>query len=236
MILVDGGDTGLSTRPNIVWQIPMLWEAMAKMGYDAISLGERDCEATTFEWIQSQSSGPVFLAGNVATTKSFAGNIAIFTKNGLKVGLVAAVSEKIIMRNPYFTAEPLAQYLEQAKKDLAAENVDFKVLLYHGSGHEARTLAKTHKEFDVILVGHSNGRPMSGKFYTDSVPIVGPGDRGRELALVTLKKDAGGKAKVTSDIIPLDDTVASSPKGAAYAKKAKEIAIQKAKASSNGTK
>jgi 2',3'-cyclic-nucleotide 2'-phosphodiesterase (5'-nucleotidase family) len=234
--MIDGGDVGISTRPNIVWQIPMLWEAMGAMGYDVVSLGEGDCDEATFEWIKSQKSGPAFLAGNVANTKSFAGNIAVVTRNDMKIGIVAAVSEKIMRRNPYFRAEPLQHYLEEAKKDLAKENVDFKVLLYHGSKYEARTLAKTHKEFDVILVGHSNGRPMSSEIYADSVPIVGPGDRGRELALVTLKKDAGANAKVTCDIIPLDDTVASSSKGESYAKKAKDIAIQKAKKSSNRTK
>ncbi|MFQ5630745.1 MAG: hypothetical protein ACE5I1_18395 [bacterium] len=237
MLMVDGGDTGLSTRPNIVWQIPILWEAMQEMGYDVVSLGELDCEASTFEWIKShKGKGPVFLAGNLANAKSFVGNAAIIERNGLKIGIIAAVSEKIIMRNPHFVAAPLQQYLEETKKELASENVDFKVLLYHGNKYEARALARAHKDFDLILVGHSSNKPMSSEFYVDAVPIVGPGDRGRELALVTLKKEDGANAKVTCDIIPLDDTVASSPTGASYAKKAKQIAIEKAKASSNGTK
>lgn len=236
MVMVDGGDVGLSNRANIVWQIPLLWEAMGAMGYNIISLGERDCDEATFEWIKSQKSGPTFLAGNIAATKSFAENFAVVTRNGLKIGIVAAISDKITMRNPHFTAESLQQYLEEAKKDLAAQNVDFKVLLYHGSDYEARTLAKTHKEFDVILVGHSNGKPMSAKINDDSVPIIGPGDRGRELALVTLKKEASANVKVTCDIIPLDDNVNSSAKGESYAQKAKDMAIQKAKESSNGIK
>ena len=225
MVMVDGGDVGISTRPNIVWQTPILWEAMQELGYDVVSLGERDCDASTFEWLQKHQSEPAFLAGNLAKTEAFAKNIAAVSRDGVKIGFVAAVSEKVMMQNPHFVPEPLEQYLAKVKPELDAKNVDFKVLLYHGNSFEARQLAKTHQEYDLILVGHSNGKPMSSEFYVDSVPIVGPGDRGRELALITLSKNAG-KVKVNAEIVPLDDSVAFSPKADPYIQKAKDMASQ----------
>ena len=235
LLLVDGGDVGLTTRKNAVWQIPILYEAMAAMGYDVIGIGERDADSTTFGWIAKyKSNKPTFLGGNLAKAKDITGQIAVFERNGLKIGVAAAVSEKVIMRNPFFTAEPIEAYLDAVAKQLDAEKVDFKVLLYHGDIYRARALSQKRKEFDLIFVGHSNGRPMSSEFYPDAVPIVGPGDRGRELALVTLRKTSAGLTRVDCDIIPLDDKVASSPKATPYVQKNRETAIQRAKAASNG--
>jgi len=203
-LLVDGGDVGASPKPSSAFRTPILWDAMIDMGYDLISIGALDIADTTRQWL-ARWKGPEtrFLFGN-ATGEGFdLPSWAVFERNGLKIGFVSAIPNQSTHRFPGYKISEMENHLQKAKTAFLEAAVDFKVILFYGMPSEGLKIAKSRSDYDLILIGRSNARPMSENLDAGHIPMVGPGDRGRELALITLEK-ADGAAKVSNSIIPLD--------------------------------
>ncbi len=187
------------------------------MGYDLISLGERDISDTSKVWLSARSMASTrFLGGNMTLKNDatpFLEPYAVLQKGNVKIGVVAAMDVRLASRLPGIALEPVEQTLNQAQKAFARADVDFRVLIYHGLLSDAERLAAERTDFDLILLGHSIGRPMQNRAEPGRVPIVGPGDRGRELAWITLKKPAQSEEeKFQCAIVPLGNHVPDSPK------------------------
>lgn len=228
MVIVDGGDVGLAAQELHAWKTPLLWEAMQEMGYEVVALGTRDVTPETKEWLAARNgTAPAFLIGNVKDAGKLASHTVVLERNGVRIGFVAGLSIQSLSSFREHGAVPLDEYLDARLKELKEAQVDYKVLLFHGATFEARKLAQERKDFDLIFVCRNAGRPMHSTIQPELVPMVGPGDRGREVALVKLGK-IDGETQVSCDVIPLSDEVPASGKADKYIKKAAEIARQRA--------
>ena len=231
LFLIDGGDTGEGSSYLRAWKPLLLWEAMMAMGYDFISLGERDISDTSKVWLTSHSMANThFLGGNLrlkSTSRPFLTPYTIVKKGDVKIGVVAAMDLRMQSRLPDFSFDPIEQTLNRAQRAFARENVDFRILIYHGLISDAERLATERTDFDLILLGHNLGRPMQDRTVPGRVPLVGPGDRGRELAWITLKKPfTSEEDKFQCTIIPLGNDVPDSPKAIPYMDKAARVGKQ----------
>ncbi|MDQ7054669.1 MAG: hypothetical protein Q9P14_17940 [candidate division KSB1 bacterium] len=231
LFLIDGGDTGEGPNYLRAWKPLILWDAMMAMGYDLISLGERDISDTSKVWLSARSMASTrFLGGNMTLKNDatpFLDTYAILQKGHVKLGVVAAMDLRLASRLPGLSLEPVEQTLNQAQKAFARANVDFRVLIYHGLLSDAERLATERTDFDLILLGHSIGRPMQSRAEPGRVPIVGPGDRGRELAWITLKTPLKSEEeKFQCTIVPLGNHVPDSPKAQTFLQKAREVGKQ----------
>ncbi len=229
MLMLDGGDVGKTLNERQAWSTPILLDVMVDMGYDAMALSDRDAADTTFTWLKAgHNKNMQMLTGNLKDGPVQAEAWTVLEKGGAKVGVVAAFPEQFARRMPQFSQEPLHAYLDESSKALDGESVDFKVLLFHGTPFAAQKLATSRKDFDVILVGHSAGAEMGADIKDGAIPMVGPGDRGREVAFLTLKKSPSG-ASVEAKIIALDGEVKDSDKADAYLEKVAKVAESKMK-------
>jgi len=226
---VDGGDTGEGPAYLQGWKTVLLWEAMETMGYDLIAFGEKDFSDTSMVWLQSHNGKKTqFVTGNLiipGSSMHVKQPWAIVKRGDVKIGFVTALDPRLKTRIKGYDILPVQEILNQAQSAFTRENVDFRVMIYHGLIHEANKLAEERSDFDLILLSHSIGRPMQSRIHPGKVAMVGPGDRGRELAWITLKKPFNPELndKVQAHIIPLDNSVASSPKADPILKRAQEV-------------
>ena len=186
------------------------------MGYDVITIGKRDYADTSAIWLQKRrDKKPIFLAGNIADSsgKCIGEPFRIFKHNGAKIGIVSAISENY--RN-YFRKNillPPVETISKAQAEFRKKKVDFQILVYLGRKKESLDLMAGLEGFDLMFIGNSNGRAMEAQIIDGQTPIVGPGDRCREIAVVTLqKKKRENPALVSCDIVPLGDNVKDSPR------------------------
>jgi len=226
LLLVDGGDTGEGAQVFRAWKAPVLWEAYRAMGDDVVGLGARDISDTSIVWLsQQQGKKPSFLAGNMKAKKGSLGQkYTIIDKGGLRIGIAHAIQPKMVSHLPGIIVTPENEILDEASAAFDRAKVDFKIAILQTLLTEARKIAQERKDYDLILLGRSRGRPMSSEIRPNLVPIVGPGDRARELAWVHLAKNDSAPAKVTCKVIPLLMTVAPSAKADPIMKKAQETA------------
>lgn len=212
-MLVDGGDVGESISKRRGWLTPMLWEALEELGYDLIAIGKRDLADTSFQWLKSpRPKKAVYLTGNASTKDGapITSPFQVIKRAGAKIGVVSAISKRY---NGYFRNYRIGPVAETIDKALAAfnnEKVDFRILIFHGPRAEARKLAKQYKDFDLFFLSSGEGRPMRTE--TDAASgmlMVGPGDRGREMAFVTLEKKAD-RVEAKASVIVLDTSVRKS--------------------------
>ncbi len=204
------------------------------MGYDVITIGKRDYADTSAVWLkQRKKKKPMFLAGNIADSsgKSIGKPYRIFKHKGAKIGIVSAISENY--RN-YFRKNillPPVETILKAQEVFRKKKVDFQILVYLGRKKESLDLIAGLKGFDLMFLGNSNGKAMAAEIIDGQTPIIGPGDRGREIALVTLKKKKRREpALVSCDIVPLGDNIADSPKWVPFDKIFKDKMAADAKA------
>lgn len=223
---MDGGDTGEGAHVFRAWKAPVIWDAYQAMGYDVVGLGARDISDTSIVWLdQHQGKKPTFLAGNMKAKKGTLGKkYTIIEKGGLRIGIVHAIQPKMVSRLPGIVVTPEKEVLDEASAAFDQAQVDFKIAILQTMLTEARKIAQERKDYDLILVGRSRGRAMNSEILPNLIPLVGPGDRGRELAWVHLTKSGTAPAKVTCTVIPLDDKVAPSAKAEPFMQKAKDTA------------
>jgi hypothetical protein len=99
---------------------------------------------------------------------------------------------------------------------LRQKKAEVFVVIYHGPAKEALELRQSFPDVDLWLLSHWTAQPLTQVQTNDAGAIVvGPGDRGREVGLITLEKTkkAGARTATFNQII-LDDRIPDSPKAA----------------------
>lgn len=227
VLILDGGDTGESMSQRRGWVTPFIWSVMEEMGYDVIAVGKRDFADTSAIFLkQHGENGTTYLTGNIAdSSKKFIGKpYQILKKGGLKIGVVSAISENYGGYFVHHVLNPSVETILNAQEQFRKEKVDFSILIYSGRSSEMIDFSSTLDGFDVIFQGNSSGRPMSSTLEGVKIPMVGPGDRGREVAVVTLtKSNREEPAAVSSEEIILFPRIEDSPKYEPFNKKFMEM-------------
>lgn len=210
--MIDGGDMGESIFGPTVWKSAELFKTMRDLGYDAIGIGERDLAPQFFEEVAQSGGKEVLLSGNYKPAADIgAAPIRIIQRPSATLGVVEVVSSFLQQGQTLESREPKV-FLQQQLEALRLKKVDLTVVIYHGPVNEVTPLRQSFSGVDLWLTSHGTYQPMTQVPTNDNgAIIVGPGDRGREVGVITLEKKAGVRTGKFTQII-LDNNVPDSPK------------------------
>lgn len=212
--MLDGGDFGETTAGPTVWKTAEIFKTMHALGYDAIGVGERDLSPAFFTEVAANGAKAVLLSGNLkpAADLGAAPSLVIQRKAG-RVGIVETVSPFLQQGQALEPKEPKA-FLQAQLDALRRKKADVLVVIYHGPAKEALDLRQSFPEVDLWLLSHWISQPLNLVQTNDAGAIVvGPGDRGREVGLITLEKARKNSTRTaTFNQIILDHHIPDSPK------------------------
>jgi len=216
MIMIDGGDMGESIHGPTVWKSAELFKTMRGLGYDAIGLGERDLSPAFFEEISQSGAKETLLSGNYKPAVAIgAAPFRLIQRKSFRVGVVEVVSS-FFQQGQSLEPEDPKTFLQQQLEAMQQQKAEAMVVIYHGPANEALALRPSFPGVDLWLISHGVYQPMVQVPTSDGgALVVGPGDRGREVGLITLEKNRKGVARAAKfHQIILDDRVPDSPKAA----------------------
>jgi hypothetical protein len=187
-------------------------EAMKRMRYDAITLGDREL-----------AMGPAFVKESLDPTKlpvvttnlylngeRFGAPYLVLEKNGMKVGIVSALME---LGTQYSSVWEIREPFEEIKSILpeVEKQTDFIVALAHIGFTKAFDLAAQFPQIDVIVAGHGS-RKTDEPTVAENAIVVKAGNEGKWLGRLDLTLDAEGKiSSHKGSLITLGPTVEDDP-------------------------
>lgn len=192
--------------------------ALPLLAYDAVALGDTDMRYI----IESHPSTPYgsipVICSNVfnSSGKLFASKPYIVkkTSSGLKVGIIAVLSDKIVDKALQQQAgtqiTPAAEVLSKQVQDLR-KKADVIILLSH-SGEESRALANSVPGIDVIISGHSSGVTMEAPEKIGSAIYMTARSSGKYIGKLVL--DIGADKRIagfTGEYVPLNKGYQDDP-------------------------
>jgi 2',3'-cyclic-nucleotide 2'-phosphodiesterase (5'-nucleotidase family) len=208
VLLLDAGD---HTHPAPEWDERLNQfqrQAMAQMGYDAITLGELELErgAAYVRAILDSTAVPITLA-NVrfrSTGKPLGQPVVTVTRGRIRsavIGLLApelaadsAAAADFTVDDPVATARTLVPELRR--------QAELVIVLAHLSPAAARALPEQVPGIDVVVLGHERN-PLAPAKLGSAVTLTS-GERGQWLAYAQLAvPKTGGVADFTGGVIPL---------------------------------
>jgi hypothetical protein len=214
--MIDGGDLGESIHGPTVWKSAELFKTMHSLGYDAIGIGERDLAPAFFQEMAANGAKDVLLSGNYKPAVDIgAAPFRLLQRKSARVGVVEVISSFLQQGQALEPKDPKT-FLQLQLDAMRQEKTDVIAVIYHGPASEVTPLRQSFPDVDLWLISHGIYQPLSQvqipPQQDDGAIIVGPGDRGREVGLITLEK---GKARTaTFTQIILDSRIPDSPKAA----------------------
>lgn len=141
-------------------------DAMAKMGYRAISLGEQDLQLSSAELLQITASEgnqrTAFTSSNVSIVDpSLMNQWQVIEINQRKIGVTSVLgrskkpdsySEEILIDDPVTS-------LQKAMEQLKEQKCDYYVLMAHANLTESADLARAVPGFDLVVTAGGEGEP-----------------------------------------------------------------------------
>jgi hypothetical protein len=216
LIMIDGGDLGESVFGPTVWKSAELFKTMHGLGYDAIGIGERDLAPAFFEEVSQSGAKEILLNGNFKPAADIgAAPFRLIQRKSYQVGVVEVVSS-FLQQGQSLEPKAPKTFLQQQLDALRQKKADATVVIYHGPANEALSMRESFPDVDAWLLSHGTYQPMAQVQTGDNGAIViGPGDRGREVGLLTLEKGAKSAPRsATFNQIILDSRIPDSPKAA----------------------
>lgn len=233
-VLVDAGDFSTGTYFEGVYEndAPDL-SLMGKMGYDAITLGERDFDygVSSFEKMLSESTNtPTLVSSNINFGDSEEGrklertwenkkadSYKILEKAGIKVGIFGVLdndtASDITSDMDGVTFDDSVRSARNAVKALQDEGADYIICLFHGGTDDEKTstaaerLADKVRGINVIIDGHNHTATKKVITGDHDTAIVSSGSKGQYLG--RLDVDADSKTVKDLKLIPVTDETAS---------------------------
>ena len=207
-VLVDGGDFSTGTYYEGVYEseAPDL-SLMGKMGYDAVTLGERDFDygVTSFRKMLSNSTNtPTLVSANINFGDSSEGSklertwdnkkaksYKIVEKAGIKVGIFGVLdndtADEISANMRGVTFDDSVRSARAAVKNLQDEGADYIICLFHGGSDDEETsdaaekLADKVRGINVIVDGHNHVATKKAIEGDHDTVIVSSGSKGQYL-------------------------------------------------------
>ena len=212
--MIDGGDFGEAAVGHNVWKTAELFKTMRDLRYDVIGLGERDLSPAFFETAAQQDGKNILLSGNLQSAADIgAPPFRLIKRKSFKVGVVEAVSSLLQQGKALEPKDPPV-FLQQQLEAMQKQKADVMVVIYHGMAKEVMDLRSNFPQVDLWLVSHGLYRPLAQVSTSEGAIVVGPGDRGREVGIITLKKEKKNAVRsATFAQIILDQHIPDSPKG-----------------------
>jgi hypothetical protein len=212
--MIDGGDLGESIHGPTVWKSAELFKTMRGLGYEAIGLGERDLAPAFFEEVASSGAKEILLSGNFKPAAEVGATpFRLIQRKSYQVGVVEVVASFLQQGQSLEPKDPKL-FLQQQIEALRQKKVAVMVVIYHGPTSEALVMQQSFPDVDLWLTSHGVYQPMAQvQTAAGGAIVIGPGDRGREVGLITLEKGKKGVARsATFNQIILDSRIPDSPR------------------------
>ena len=215
ILLVDTGDNFKEPSRQGKIKAEFLAKSMAKMQYDAITLGDHDLVYGS-EFLNNLPSLPWVVSNLKSATLEFPRVRIKRLPNGLKIAILAVVEPALFYSlehagmqalDPKKTLEPLLQQLE------GDESPDLIVLLTHMSRDRSLALLKL-EGVDIIINGHIENEnslidmqpvEQNGKIF------VQPGPRGQKLGELRVQISPGTPPVFKNKMVRLDSSIKDDP-------------------------
>jgi len=212
-------------------------EAMKKMDYDALVLGEREIAlGDDFVFKQIKKGGVPLVDTNVEYNGRDVGKRKIIIKRGgLKIGILGLTLDQTRAGQEAWTIEDPFEAVKEVLPDLR-KKVDIVILLSHIGYRQSVALAedKDIDGIDVVLVGHGGRRVKTPQSIGNAI-MAEAGSQGKYVGRVDLTYDREEK-KITDfsgKLIPLDSKVADDEKMqklySSYQEQVKDLVKKEAK-------
>lgn len=191
------------------------YEALKKMGYQAIGLGPDDLRLSSGELFSSITDEPSrFVSANVAVLdRDATPRFRVIEQSGWKIGVTAVLSEELRgkVQGEEVSSEAVEKGLQVAAAALAKSGCDLQVLLVSGSLNETRAIAKRFPQFRLVVTTGGGEEPeMEPEVVAGTNNwIVQVGGKGMFAGVVGIWKDARRTMKYQR--VPLDDRFPDSP-------------------------
>ena len=141
-------------------------DAMAKMGYRAIALGQQDLQLSSAELLQITASEgnqrTAFTSSNVSIVDpSLMNQWQVIEINQRKIGVtsVLGTSKKPDILSEEILVEDPISSLQKAMEQLRGQKCDYYVLLAHANLTESAELARSVPGFDLVVTAGGEGEP-----------------------------------------------------------------------------
>lgn len=165
-------------------------EALKKMGYLAVSLGEYESRLSLFDLLAEfalNSETPAVLAANLSKRDElYPGQVKPLVVENvkgtkLKVGVAGLIGPTVgaKLKKDRVELDDERQTAAQLVRDLAAQKTDLNVLLYQGSLREAKALVESQRQFHVVLCLSDTDEPSSEPVRVGGSIVVAPGHKGK---------------------------------------------------------
>lgn len=175
-------------------------ESYQDLGYDAIAIGDQEFSNGSIFLIEKIHKN-LFLNNNLSIRnnggifKQISDKPLIISRQGINITVLSAIDPEVFRFYPEklinsIKIEDPAYTIQEFFRNPEVEDVDLRVLLFHGSIKIARELASTIPALDIIIVGHEQ-QIADGEMIGNTV-IVSPGGEGNMLGHLKVLFDNSG--------------------------------------------
>ncbi len=212
-ITVDAGDMlAFSQDLN---RFGYLQRAFAKIGFDAVAMGEQDFALGVDVLRGLATASPVpYVSANLALPELPVAT-KIVERTGVRIGILSLTSPRCFgigadTLPAGATLEDPSEAAARSLPDLAAQS-DILVCLFHGPIEDGRKLAERFPELDAVICGHE-GASLQVPERVGKTWLLAPGRNGEWVGRLTLRLGEDGKAaEGDAQLIAMDDQIADHP-------------------------
>ncbi|MFQ6103581.1 MAG: multiheme c-type cytochrome [Candidatus Glassbacteria bacterium] len=193
ILLLGGGDFSDRATELGMYRTSTALKAMVMMGYDAITIGERELSMglTYLKENLDKEKLPVVCTNLYYSGERFGEPYLIFEKNGLKVGVVSALMQLGSRQSKVFDIRDYAEELRKVLPELDAK-CDIIVALSHIGFTKSFDLADEFPEIDVIIAAHGS-RKVTEPTPVGNAVLAKCGNQGKWLGRLDLEVNSEGK-------------------------------------------
>ncbi len=200
-LVLDAGDFSTNIPTIGTPKSDFLFRMMGRMGYDAVSFGERELKFGDGHFRFPDEHLPQILMTNIMNRKNgelvpAAETTLIRDLGGVRVGLFAledpSIAEAVVDDVPTYAFLDPIEVTEMTLATFREQNVDVVVLLSQLDRAMADSVLTRFPEIDVAVMGHRNTyRQIRDEKYPTTL-VVDPGRRGQHLTQISLVVDPEG--------------------------------------------
>jgi Cytochrome c554 and c-prime len=218
VIAVDAGGQEKKTGVQALLKTEFAYQALAKMGYDAIGFGENDLKMDLLQIaINMDPATNPLVSANVAIgdfDSGYTKRYEVIEKGGLRIGITTVLGKQEVARRknaedlkllePYQAIPDILPALRDAK-------CDHLVLLVSAEPDEAKDLARRFPEFDWVLATQGTEVPPKepAKIEGTNAHLVQVGEKAEYVVVVGFYKE--GTPAFRYQRVPLDHRFADAP-------------------------
>ena len=216
VVPIDAGDQARSTGIQAGLKLDFAYQALAKMGYEAVGFGANDLKLDLLSIALNldEATNPL-VSANVEIVGDFTKPYKIVEKGGMRIGITTVLGSKAVASVTNGLGDVTLQDPNQAIPNILADLINAKcdqlVLVVNGDPDEAKALAVKFKEFTWVMATHGGEVPPSepAKIKGTNAYLIEVGQKAEYAVVVGFYKD--GKPAFRYQRVPLDHRFVDAP-------------------------